>query len=1131
MNHCQHMPLIQRGFILWLALVLAGVLPQAQAAAEYDFFESKIRPVLVEHCYKCHSREGEKIKGGLLLDTQAGMLKGGDSGRPAIVPGDAEHSLLITAIRHTDEDLQMPREKLSDAVIADFVTWVNAGAPDPRKEVAAPIVSAAMSATNHWAFQPVREPAVPEVRNTRWPQTPIDRFILAKLEEKNLKPSSAADKRTLIRRVTYDLTGLPPSVEEVEAFLKDRSKDAFAKVVDRLLASPRYGERWGRYWLDVARYADTKGYVYSDREESKFVHAHAYRDWVIRALNEDMPYDRFVKLQLAADQLVSKDDPRDLAALGFLTVGRRFLGVVHEIIDDRIDVVTRGLQGLTVSCARCHDHKFDPVPTQDYYSLYGVFAGSYEEAIPLNPKPEPTEAYLAYEKGLKEREQKYADTFQAKKDIQSARFRAKVTDYLVALLDVEKIPSEEFYAFVGADDVNPVVVRQWQTYLFQTSKEFHPVFAPWHALAKLSPKDFAAQAPETLRAVLAQEANGQKINPRLAEALQAKPPQNMTNVAQIYGELLVAVDKQWQEATKAAKEAGQPAPTALPDTADEALRQILHAADSPAAVPAGAMVDMEWFFDEPTRVEVSKLQLEIDRWNITAAGAPPHAVVLTERSAQKNPRVFRRGNPASKGDEVPRQYLQVIAGAQRQPFANRSGRLEMAEAIASPNNPLTARVMVNRVWQQHFGVGLVKTPSDFGTRSEPPSHPELLDWLSARFMEEGWSLKKLHRQILLSSVYQQGSASGADRESYAQVDPENRLLWRMNRQRLDFESMRDSLLLVSGELDLQMGGRPVEIFAPAYTPRRTIYGFLDRQFLPGVLRVFDFANPDMHSPQRHLTTVPQQALFFLNSPFLMERARALVARPEVQTKKNPRDRIEELYQLVYQHQPTRAQVQQALRFFKNAEAEPVVTPKPIESAWQYGYGEFDEAAQRVKSFEKLPHFTGDAWQGGEKWPDAKLGWAQLTATGGHTGDDMVHAVIRRWVAPRDLTVSIESAIKHERQPGNGVRARIVSSRAGVLHVSTVHHGEAKANLETVLLKAGDTLDFVVDHNGNLNNDDFRWVPVIKVAKEESAANSMIAEWNAEKEFGGTPEALPEPLQPWEQYAQVLLLGNEFVFVD
>ena len=1235
---------------------------------DYDFFEKKIRPVLVERCYKCHSASAEKVKGELLLDSREGMLKGGESGKPAVVAGDVDKSRLIEAIRYTNDDLQMPPKKaggkLSGNEIADFISWINLGAPDPRTGKAESRKPKAET-KKFWSFQPPQEPAVPKVKNARWPQTSIDHFILATLEEKGLQPSPPTDKRTLIRRATYDLTGLPPTPAEVEAFLQDHSPEAFSRVVDRLLSSPRYGERWGRYWLDVARYSDTKGYVYTDREEGRFVHSSAYRDWVIRAFNEDMPYDRFLKLQIAADQMVGQasslsssgetlsetgkrpvpQNQGDLAAMGFLTLGRRFLGVVHDIIDDRIDVVMRGTQGLTVGCARCHDHKFDPIPTKDYYSLYGIFNGSTEREVPLASNLQENARSADFLKGLREREEKLEQTFWKKCDELSERLRGQSVQYLTAVLEVDKLPSEEFYAIRGPDDLNPTMVRQWDVYLRQTARQVSPVFALWHEFEKLPSKDFGLRAAEIIQKFSAQKpsesgsafhlptpdpsqegntagasagslplgGDGRSsgfqqqnssderlspghLNPLVLQAFASNPPDSMRDVARRYGELLVDAHKAWRELLKKAVEERGPLPEVLPHRAQEELRRVLYAVDSPVLVPNGAIVDLEWFFDEGGRVELAKLQAEIDRWIIKSA-SPPYAVILEDRQSQRNPRVFVRGNPVNKGEEVPRRFLEILAGENRKPFSRGSGRLELAEAIASKENPLTARVMVNRIWLHHFGAGLVRTPSDFGTRCERPSHPELLDWLACRFMAESWSLKKLHRLIMLSAVYQQSSEVGqasslpamglaaslstAPRASHQTgkavsaklsleetsaltpalsprrggtihsskgdssaserhrlltpaptVDPENRLLWHFNRQRLDFESARDSLLAVSGELDANTGGKPVELFKKPFALRRTVYGFIDRQFLPGVFRVFDFANPDMHSPQRLDTTVPQQALFFMNSPFVVERARALAGRAD--DVRNPERRIQELYRLVFQRPATARQVELAKRFIAAAESlPPPEPPKPVVSPWQYGFGEYDEAAQRVKSFEALPHFTGEAWQGGTDWPDAKLGWVQLTAQGGHAGNDLQHAAIRRWVAPRNAVVSISGTLQHEHKEGDGIRGRIISSRAGPLGSWTLHNDKAETTAESAEIEKGDTIDFVVDFNANLNSDDFKWSPVIKSKDQPDGASAgeYASEWNAKKDFNGPPEQPPRPLSPWERYTQVLLLSNEFLFVD
>ncbi len=1029
-----------------------------------------------------------------------------------------------------------------------FVEWITMGALDPRTApVAAQELKPAAAATNHWAFQKPVLPPIPKVRHERWIQTPIDAFVLAKLEQKELRPAPRIDRRTFIRRATFDLTGLPPTRSEVESFINDPSADAHSRLIDRLLASPRYGERWGRTWLDVARYADTKGYVYSDREEGRFVHAHVYRDWVIKAFNDDLPYDRFLQQQLAADQFELAPGDPSLAALGFLTLGRRFLGVVHDIIDDRIDVVMRGTQGLTVGCARCHDHKFDPIPTRDYYSLYGVFNGAYEKLVPLGPPGSMADNAAAHRKftvGLEEHQAKLQSTFGKKRDELVKRLRDRTTDYLLAALTADNLPNEEFYSFVAPEDLNPTFVRQWAAYLFHAGKSFHPVWAPWHAVVELSTNQFMAKAPRILDRLLAE--SGKLLNSSVAEALRVDRPTSMRDLAAVYGRLLTGVDQKWSLRFSTNQAVAASAPELRPS--EEQLWQVLHGPDSPANIPPGAMVDLEWFFDEATRVELGKLQSAIDKWIIQSPSDVLHSVILEDRPKQVNGRVFKRGNPANKGEEVPRQFLQVLAGPDRKPFERGSGRLDLARAIANKDNPLTARVFVNRVWQNHFGFGLVRTPSDFGTRADPPTHPELLDWLAFRFMEDDWSIKKLHRLIMLSSVYQQDSAMetpgraasapmkgpspSLSRSSPDLIDAQNRLLWRMNDRRLDFEAMRDAMLFVSGELDLRIGGKSEDLFKPLFSRRRTVYGMIDRQFLPGVYRVFDFANPDMHSPQRSDTTVPQQALFFMNSPFVVDQARALASRPEIARNSDPRERIRRLIEIVHQRKATSREIDVALGFIRVWEGEPAPTPpKLVASVWLYGYGEYDMETKRVKSFEKLPHFTDAAWQGGEQWPDAKLGWVRLTAEGGHAGNDLQHAAIRRWVAPADTTVSIGGAVQHKEKAGDGIRAFVVSSRSGQLGHWTLHNRQEETNVEAVEVRRGDTIDFIVDINANLNSDDFLWAPVVKVAPTQSATSDLPENWSAKREFAGNPPPPPLPLKAWERYAQVLLLANEFVFVD
>lgn len=755
-------------FRIWnwrLALVLHSSLfiLHSLCAAEptreqLEFFENKIRPVLSQNCYKCHSVNSEKVKGGLLLDSREATLRGGDTG-PAVVPGDLEKSLLIKAVRYTDADLQMPPKKqLSDEQVADLEKWVKMGAPDPRTATAAQ-KEWKDSSKNWWAWQPLAKPTAPEVKDKTWAQTPVDNFILAKLDAKGLTPNPIADKRTLIRRATFDLIGLPPTPEEVDAFIKDESPDAFAKVVDRLLASPHYGERWGRHWLDVARYSDTKGMVRRQREDPHSPYAWTYRDYVIKSFNDDKPYNIFIIEQLAADKLPStKSNPTNLTALGFLTVGERFMGMQQDVLNDRIDVVTKGFLGLTVSCARCHDHKFDPIPTKDYYSLHGIFASTVE----------PT-----------------AETV------------------------IQKLPNTPDY------------------------------------------KDYYKQRTD----------------------LEAKRDE---------------IEAKFQAARR---------------TRDR---------------------DQIRMLQREQRENAS----QVARLEMTHPGAVVRAMAVQDAGRPRNSPVFIRGEAENKGEIVPRQFLEVIAGATRQPFTNGSGRLELAHAIVNKSNPLTPRVMINRIWQHHFSAGFVTTPDDFGTMSEPPSHPELLDYLASEFQKD-WSIKKIHRLIMLSSVYQQTTT---DNPRYAQIDPYNRLLWRANIQRLEFESLRDSLLAIGGSLDRAVYGRPIDLERNPESTRRTIYGIVDRQDLLDAFVNFDFANPDMVNGKRYETSVPQQALFLMNSPVVIEQAKKLVGEEQFLACTNSETKIEFLYSRIYQRQPKPEEVQLGLDFIAQTPLPETNSAMPATSA-------------------------------------------------------------------------------------------------------------------------------------------------------------------------------------------------------
>ncbi len=880
------------------ALMIAGALTGGAVAADgkaptpeqAEFFEKRVRPVLAEHCLSCHG--AKKQMSGLRLDSREALLRGGDNG-PVVEPGRPDRSPLVRAVRHEGDRKMPPKRKLDPAQADALAAWVKMGAPWPA--TGAVTGGDADAWKRHWAFRPVATPPPPAVRRADWPRTRVDRFILSRLEVKGLTPSPAADRRTLVRRATFDLLGLPPTPEEVAAFEADRSPDAWEKVVDRLLASPHYGERWGRHWLDVARYADTKGYVFF--EEAEYPWAWTYRDYVIRAFNEDLPYDRFVLEQLAADRLDLGGDKRPLTAMGFLVLGGRFMSNVHDILDDRIDVVTRGLLGLTVSCARCHDHKFDPVPTRDYYSLYGVFASAVEPTVPpLFFDPPRTAEYEKFEKELKGREQKLAQFVRAKHDEVVAAAKKRAAEYLQAVLAMRDQPdTEEFMLIADGSDLNPTMLTRWRAYVRRTQRANSPVFAAWHVFAALPEKDFAARAKVAVK----QLASG-PVNARVLQAFTEKPPANMADVARRYGEQLNAVEEKWQAAVKCASDAKTAAPSALPDAAEEELRQVFHGPGAAPNVSMSLFGDLALLPDRPSQGKLQELRKAVEQWRATGPGAPPRAMVLTDLPTPVEPRVFVRGSPNNLGEAVPRRFLEVLAGKDRRSFTEGSGRLELARAIASKDNPLTARVMVNRVWAWHFGEGLVRTPSDFGLRSEPPTHPELLDHLATAFMAGGWSLKKLHRLILLSAVYQQQSI---DRPECRRIDPENALLWRMNRRRLDFEATRDALLAVSGRLDRRVGGPSVKDLLSASANRRTLYGHLDRLNVPGLYRTFDFPSPDATSPQRAETTVPQQALFLMNSLFAQDCARQLIARSDVGRIKDAGGRVGHLHRLLFGRAP------------------------------------------------------------------------------------------------------------------------------------------------------------------------------------------------------------------------------------
>ncbi len=710
------------------------------------------------------------------------------------------------------------------------------------------------------------------------------------------------------------MTGLPPTPEEVDTFEVDGAPDSFERLVDRLLASPRYGERWGRYWLDVARYADTKGYILF--QDANFHWAYTYRDYVIRAFNQDLPYDRFLIEQIAADRLPAENGRKPLEALGFLSLGGRFMGNVHDIIDDRIDVVCRGLMSLTVTCARCHDHKFDPIPAQDYYSLYGVLASAREpEILPEVNHSEQTPAYARFVKELESRQRKLSEFVALKHRALVESSKQRVAEYLLAAQKALDQPTtEEFMLLADGNDLNPTMVVRWQAYLTRMRKTHDPVFALWHELANLPEKSFAQDAARLIaKNVVAVESgdrdSSRAVNPVILRELFARLPGSLAEVAQAYGQLLNGVEGQWQErvcrATLEERTAGP-----LPEPALESLRQVFHGPDSPPEVVMLPYGDLGLLPDRPSQAKLQELRNAVQNWLTTGPGAPARAMALEDLSRPYEPRVFLRGNPNNLGEGVPRRFLAILSGTKREPFRDGGGRLDLARAITRRDNPLTARAIVNRVWMHHFGTPLVATPGDFGLRSEAPTHPELLDHLASQFIEEGWSIKSLHRRMMLSSTYQQRSD---DRREARARDPENTLYWRANRRRLDLEATRDALLAVSGRLSGRLGGPPMPSLTGTES-RRTIYGFVDRLNLPGLYRTFDFPDPSTTSPRRDQTTVAPQALFLMNHPLMTEICRSVLARADIASMSDVRSKVGRLFLLVYGRPPREDELTTIRRF-------------------------------------------------------------------------------------------------------------------------------------------------------------------------------------------------------------------------
>ncbi|QDV41224.1 Planctomycete cytochrome C [Stieleria neptunia] len=905
------------GRLTAVVFVVAGSIGLGQDASPQAiaFFEKQVRPVLVEHCYDCHSAEGS-VKGGLRLDTRAGLLQGGDSGA-AIVAGDPDASLLIEAVEYKNHDLQMPpRNRLSETAVKALRKWVADGAPDPR--ASAPSTPAAdrgpsgMSIEEgraFWAFQPVRAPAIPELADTQWTENPIDAFVLARLRDNGLSPAPAADKITLIRRITQDLIGLPPTPEEIDAFVADESPTAYDKVVERLLNSPHYGVRWGRHWLDVARYADSNGLD----ENLGFGQAWRYRDYVVDAFNNDKPFDRFLIEQVAGD-LLPGANRETKTATGFLSLGAKVLAepdrqkLEMDIIDEQLDTLGKAFLGMTFGCVRCHDHKFDPIKQSDYYALAAIFKSTktlgetntgaikhwYEHSFASDEEAarlKEIDAQIAEKK-------KAATSF---KNAAIAKIRAeardKVADYLAAAAEFDvATPLTTVAEIARPQGLHPRILHHCRMHL-----DFHrddPLLVKWHQLAAEGKVDA---------------------------------------IREHYGDLFGRAEQAFAEAKKQ-----DPKIKTLDDPTLQAARSALLDASGLLAVPSKEA----FAFDEQTLAQYYRLMDEARAFESVAADETA-AMGVSEGTVVAELPIHIRGSYKNLGDPVSREFPEVMRHSTVRPVfpSGQSGRLELARWMADTRHPLTARVIVNRVWGWHFGEALVRTTENFGRLGDRPSHPDLLDWLARRFMAGGWSIKDLHRLILRSNVYRLAS-SHPEEERYATIDPENRLLWKANLRRLEAEQIRDSILAVSGRLNGAIGGKTLPLrnrqFVFNHTSedhtkydsvRRALYLPVIRNNLYAFFTQFDYPDPTMPTGSRNATVIAPQNLLLMNDALVMESADAL-ARSVLAQSKDDTDRVADAYRRAVGREPSQRETERVIRFLSQwTDAEDATTDRGHEQAW------------------------------------------------------------------------------------------------------------------------------------------------------------------------------------------------------
>ena len=909
------------------ALAACFIVPVSAFAQDSEFFEKKVRPVLAAKCQACHNPQVKTA--GLDLSSAEGFAHGGQSG-PLTSADQPQSSLLLKVISYEERLKMPPTGKLSLEEITALTDWVKSGAKWPGAAAAAVVKRSQSRAFTEeekrwWAFQPFGSVQPPVVSNAAWIATPVDRFVLAKLQERGLRPAPPADKLTLLRRVTFDLTGLPPTEEEIAAFVADNSADAWRKVIDRLLASPRYGERWGRHWLDLARYADSTG----NDEDHRYPYAWRYRDYVIDAFNNDLPYDQFVREQIAGDLLPAPSggvNRKGIIATGFLALGAKAIAqqdkkkMLYDVYDEQVDVAAKTFLGLTVSCARCHDHKFDPILTRDYYSMVAFFANtrsfkdsdSHVSKLLFRPLVSPEEygKYQAHQDRIGAVRIEIEDVVEREKERHNATNAPRLADYMIAARSVyvDNLPAEKVALEKGLDKA---LIEKWAKYLKPEPGKIRIYLNEWHTAA-----------PDRLRAV--------------GLLYQARYQQRL-------GEWSKRIS-QWRERSRKMLAEGNMPPPPKPEfdsDQDGFFADVYIQNGGPFAL---SQRDQERLFTPESRARIAALRAEQEALQKSAPPEPDMACAVEEGDPVKQ-HVFIRGDYGSLGEEAPPGFPTILTRAgDPVPTDTGSGRIALADWIASEKNPLTARVMANRIWQWHFGEGLTRTPDNFGKMGERPTHPELLDWLAQEFVAKGWSIKSLHREILLSSAYRMSSEASKDALA---KDPENRLFSRFQRRRLDVEEIRDALLAVDGSIDFTMGGsiqsgfgtdgensdKRLSIKPEDYT-RRTVYLPLRRANLPALLNLYDFGDATTTNGKRVRTNIAPQALFMLNSDFLTQRTRRLAESALKADSQTPAQRLERAYLRTVNRKPGAEETDAALTYISNFQSKFAASEL---DAWQSFY--------------------------------------------------------------------------------------------------------------------------------------------------------------------------------------------------